>query len=143
MKPFDPTPSVLTEEDKAIIDRIIAEHDNDPTQLVGILLDVQAASERKHISKPVAVYIADKVGVKITRIYDVVSFYSALHVRPRAKYPLEVCNSASCRVKSGKIPGSRRASMDFPEPGGPDIRILCPPAAAISKARFTFSCPLT
>lgn len=98
MKPFDPTPSGLTEEDKAIIDRIIAEHDNDPTQLVGILLDVQAASERKHISKPVAVYIADKLGVKITQIYDVVSFYSALHVRPRAKYPLEVCNSAPCRV---------------------------------------------
>ena len=98
MKPFDPTPSVLTEEDKAIIDGIIAEHDNDPTQLVGILLDVQAASERKHISRPVAVYIADKLNVKITRIYDVVSFYSALHVRPRAKYPLEVCNSAPCRV---------------------------------------------
>ena len=98
MKPFDPTPSVLTEEDKAIISGIIAEHDNDPTQLVGILLDVQAASERKHISKPVAVYIADQLGVKITQIYDVISFYSALHVRPRAKYPLEVCNSAPCRV---------------------------------------------
>ena len=98
MKPFDPTPSGLTEEDKAIISGIIANHDNDPTQLVGILLDVQAASERKHISKPVAVYIADQLGVKITQIYDVISFYSALHVRPRAKYPLEVCNSAPCRV---------------------------------------------
>ena len=98
MKPFDPTPNGLTTEDKAIIDRIIDSHDNDSTQLVGILLDVQAASERKHISRPVAVYIADKLGVKITRIYDVISFYSALHVRPRAKYPLEVCSSAPCRV---------------------------------------------
>lgn len=98
MKPFDTTPAVLTESDKAIIDRIMADHDNDPTQLVGILLDVQANSERKHISRPVAVYLADKLGVKITQIYDVVSFYSALHVRPRAKYPLEVCNSAPCRV---------------------------------------------
>lgn len=98
MKPFDTTPSVLTESDKAIIDRIVAEHDNDPSQLVGILLDIQANSERKHISRPVAVYLADKLGVKITQIYDVVSFYSALHVRPRAKYPLEVCNSAPCRV---------------------------------------------
>lgn len=98
MKPFDPTPSVLTEADKTIIDRIMAEHDNDPTQLVGILLDVQANSERKHISRPVAVYVADKLGLKVTQLYDVISFYSALHVRPRAKYPLEVCNSVPCRV---------------------------------------------
>ena len=33
--------------------------------------------------------------------------------------------------------------MDFPLPGGPIIKRLCPPATAISAARFTFSCPLT
>ena len=54
MKPFDPTPDALTAGDKAAIDRIIAEHDNDPTQLVGILLSVQKAGERKYISRPAA-----------------------------------------------------------------------------------------
>ena len=33
--------------------------------------------------------------------------------------------------------------MDFPAPGEPMSRMLCPPAAAISRARFTFSCPMT
>ncbi len=33
--------------------------------------------------------------------------------------------------------------MDLPAPGGPTIRMLCPPAAATSSARLTFSCPLT
>ena len=28
-----------------------------------------------------------------------ISFYSALHDKPRAKFTLEVCNSAPCRVK--------------------------------------------
>ena len=98
MKPFDPMPAELTADGKAVIDRIIAEHDNDSTQLIGILLSVQAAEERKYISRPAAVYIADKLGLKITQLYDVISFYSALHVRPRAKYPLEVCSSAACKV---------------------------------------------
>lgn len=98
MKPFDPMPSELTADFKADIDRIIAGHDNDPTQLIGILLDVQAAEERKYISRPAAVYIAQKLGLKITQLYDVISFYTALHVRPRAKFPLEVCNSIACRV---------------------------------------------
>ena len=44
MKPFDTTPAVLTADDKAVIDRIIADHGNDPTQLVGILLDVDRKS---------------------------------------------------------------------------------------------------
>lgn len=98
MKPFDPTPDILTAGDMAAIDRIIAKHDNDPTQLVGILLAVQAAGERKYISRPAAVYVAQKLGVKITQVYDVISFYTALHDKPRAKYPLEVCSSAPCRV---------------------------------------------
>jgi NADH-quinone oxidoreductase subunit E len=98
MRPFDLTPDVLTESDLATIDRIIAEHDNDPTKLVGILLSVQKEGERKYVSRPAAVYVAEKLGLKITQLYDVISFYTALHDQPRAKFPLEVCSSAPCRV---------------------------------------------
>ncbi len=52
-------------------------------------------------------------------------------------------SSASDRVKGGRIDGSRLASIDFPEPGGPINIRLCPPAAAISMALFIFCCPLT
>lgn len=99
MRPFDPQPNQLTHKDEIAIDRVIADHGGNPTDLVGILLDVQALSERRHISQPAAYYIARKLGLKITQVYDVISFYTALHDKPRAKYPLEVCNSAPCRVK--------------------------------------------
>ena len=33
--------------------------------------------------------------------------------------------------------------MDLPAPGEPISSTLWPPAAAISSARFTFSCPIT
>lgn len=66
--------------------------------MIGILLSVQAAEERKYISRPAAAYIAQKLNLRITQLYDVISFYSALYDTPRAKYPLEVCNSAPCRV---------------------------------------------
>ena len=39
--------------------------------------------------------------------------------------------------------GRRLASMDLPEPGGPTIKMLWLPAAAISRARFTGACPFT
>ena len=39
------------------------------------------------------------------------------------------------RLQRGRMEGSRCASIDLPEPGGPIIRRLCPPAAATSSAR--------
>ena len=63
-------------------------------------------------------------------------------VRP-ATDQTSVASRDSCRVISGRMEGSRRASMDFPAPGLPMSSTLCPPAAAISSARFTFSCPIT
>ena len=46
-----------------------------------------------------------------------------------------VTSSASSGVRGGRIPGSRRASIVFPVPGGPASSRLCAPAAAISSAR--------
>ena len=43
----------------------------------------------------------------------------------------------------GRIVGNVLESNVFPEPGGPVIAILCPPAATISRARLTYSWPLT
>jgi hypothetical protein len=51
-------------------------------------------------------------------------------------------SSSSDGDSGGRIVGSRAASIDFPEPGGPAISKLCPPAAAISSARFALSWPL-
>ena len=50
-----------------------------------------------------------------------------------------VTSNDSSIVKSGIL----FAIIVFPEPGGPINMQLCPPAAAISNALFTFSCPFT
>ena len=49
----------------------------------------------------------------------------------------------SSKVKEGRMVGSLRASIVFPEPGGPIIITLWLPAAATSKALLACSCPLT
>ena len=54
-----------------------------------------------------------------------------------------VISSASSKLGGGRMPGSRRASMVLPAPGGPIISRLWPPAAAISSARLASSCPRT
>ncbi len=51
--------------------------------------------------------------------------------------------SASSGLMAGSKPAKRWASMDLPEPGGPAISRLCPPAAAISSARLAAAWPFT
>jgi len=46
-------------------------------------------------------------------------------------------------VSGGRIPANRLASIDLPEPGGPIIRTLWPPAAATSSARLAVAWPRT
>ena len=50
-------------------------------------------------------------------------------------------SSSSFGDNGGRIDGRRCASIDLPDPGGPIMIRLCPPAAATSSARFAVSWP--
>lgn len=99
MKPFAHKLNELTPEMVSLVDKVVDDHDGDSTQLIGILLDLEAAVERHYIPQPAAYYLAERLNIRPTQIYDVITFYSALHDQPRAKFTLQVCNSAPCRVK--------------------------------------------
>ena len=90
---FDLTQALMTE-----IDEVMEAHDRDATQIVGILLDVQDRIERQYIPEKVAFYIAEKLPIKLSIIYDCLTFYASLSERPRAKYPLQVCRSVVFRA---------------------------------------------
>ena len=47
------------------------------------------------------------------------------------------------KLNGGRMVGIRLASMVLPEPGGPIIRMLWPPAQATSIARLAVCCPRT
>ena len=61
MKPFTQAADTLDQELADKIDGILAAHDGDPTQLVGILLDVEAAVERHYIPEAAAYYVAERL----------------------------------------------------------------------------------
>ncbi len=60
-----------------------------------------------------------------------------------ARLAMAALSSASSTVIAGSSPAKRCASIDLPEPGGPAISRLWPPAAAISSARLAPAWPFT
>jgi NADH:ubiquinone oxidoreductase subunit E len=83
---------------KECIDKIIASYDDPSPKMLEILLEVQDSVDEKYISEPEAYYVAEKMNVKPTQVYDVISFFAALHDKPRAKFPIQVCSSIVCKV---------------------------------------------
>ncbi|MEK7275591.1 MAG: NAD(P)H-dependent oxidoreductase subunit E, partial [Candidatus Desantisbacteria bacterium] len=46
--------------------------------------------------------IGKKLKIPLSRIYGVITFYSAFHLTPHGKYSIIACRGTGCQVKSGK-----------------------------------------
>ncbi|MDD5953228.1 MAG: NAD(P)H-dependent oxidoreductase subunit E [Oscillospiraceae bacterium] len=95
---FSNQPQPLSPERKECIDKIIASYGGLTSKMLEILLDVQDTAEGKYISEATAHYVAEQLQVKITQVYDVITFFSSLHDAPRAQFPIQVCSSIVCKV---------------------------------------------
>jgi NADH-quinone oxidoreductase subunit E len=76
--------------------KIMEGYGNDPQQLIAVLLDIQAASGRNYVERQWAELASRVLNVSLSKIYDVLTFYSMFSTRPRGEYVIEICRSAPC-----------------------------------------------
>lgn len=70
-------------------------------QLLAILLEIQKASGQNYVDKKWARLVADELGLPLTKVFDVLTFYAMFSTKPRGKYVIEICKSAPCHVTGG------------------------------------------
>ena len=99
MKPFTQTADTLDQDLADKIDGILAAHMETPPSWWASCWTWKPPWSGTTSRSPPPTMWRSSWGVKPTQVYDVISFYTALHDKPRAKFTLEVCNSAPCRVK--------------------------------------------
>jgi len=84
------------------VDRVIDKYGREKKTLISILQDIQ--QEYNYLPKDVLLYIRDKLGVPLTQIYGVATFYNAFSLKPRGRHIITVCTGTACHVKgAGKI----------------------------------------
>lgn len=54
--------------------------------------------ERGYLDPPGVAYLADRLGVRITDIWEVATFYSMINTEPVGKYHIQVCRTLSCKI---------------------------------------------
>lgn len=78
--------------------KIIKEKGATKENLLTILLTIQEASGRNYVHREWAKWVAEELGLPLSKVYDVLTFYAMFSTKPRGKYVLEICHSAPCHV---------------------------------------------
>ncbi len=43
-------------------------------------------------------YLANRLSLRITDIWEVATFYSMIHTKPVGKYHIQICKTLSCKI---------------------------------------------
>ncbi len=84
-------------EDSKIIDDILVANDNNATNLISILQQIQ--KQFHYLSKEVMEYVAGKLQISTAKIYSVATFYENFSLTPKGKYIFRVCDGTACHVR--------------------------------------------
>lgn len=79
------------------IDLIMSKYGYGQQALISILHDIQA--EEGYLPEPVLEYVSGKMGVALSRIYSIATFYQSFRLEPPAVHRIQVCWGTACYLK--------------------------------------------
>ncbi len=85
---------------KAQIKEICSRYKDEPTPLMMVLSDIQ--KEYGYIPLEVQEVVSEEMGIPVSEIYGVVTFYSFFSLTPKGKYIIGVCLGTACYVKGSQ-----------------------------------------
>ena len=92
--------SVVKDERFHKIDAILEQTGRDEAMLIQILEQVQ--HELGYLPEEVQAYIAESLGIPLSQVYGVVTFYSLFTTEPVGKYIINICLGTACYVKGAE-----------------------------------------
>jgi NADH-quinone oxidoreductase subunit E len=84
------------------IDAVVAKHKGRHGELLSILEETQILNEQKFLSEETLNHVALRTGIPLSRIYNVVTFFSFFNLKPQGKHTLTVCRGTACHTKGSK-----------------------------------------
>jgi len=87
--------------DYMALDNIIDnEFKNDKENLIMILQAIQR--EYNYLPQAALSYLSVKIGVPISKLYEVATFYSTFSLEPRGRNIISICLGTACHVRGGE-----------------------------------------
>lgn len=88
------------EEELAAVDTIISRHKGTPGSLIPVLEEIQ--ERLGYLPKSIQKKVAEGLGLPLSEVYGVVTFYSFFTMVPRGRHTVRVCLGTACYVRGSK-----------------------------------------
>jgi NADH:ubiquinone oxidoreductase subunit E len=87
-------------ENLDVVKAIVAEHKEVP----GCLMQILQETQTKYGYLPIELQstIADELGIPLTEVFGVATFYSQFTLKPKGKYKIGVCLGTACYVRGSQ-----------------------------------------
>jgi len=79
------------------VDQIIDKHQCEASSLIQVMLDIQA--ENNWLPKQALARVRERLGVPLSRIQHIATFYKAFSLVPKGRHQLHVCLGTACHVR--------------------------------------------
>lgn len=76
------------------------EYNNDPENVIMILQAIQR--RYNYLPRPSLEYLSEKIGIPLSKIYGVATFYSTFSLEPRGRNIISICLGTACHVRGGE-----------------------------------------
>ena len=91
-----PAPAHFSPEVEAEIDRHLAKYPVKRSAILPLMFVVQR--ERGYLDAPGVQYLANRLQLRVTDIWEVATFYSMIHTKAIGRYHIQVCKTLSCKL---------------------------------------------
>lgn len=95
-----PTDEQFTAEDRRIVDEILSAYEGKRSDLIPVLQRVQQTFG--YLGEKVIEHISSQLGIALSEVTGVVSFYSYFTTTEPGKNTIRVCLGTACYVRGGK-----------------------------------------
>ncbi len=88
--------ATFSPEIEAEIDRHLAKYPIKRSAILPLMFIMQR--ERGWLDPPAVTYLAKRLDLQITDIWEVATFYSMINTEPVGKYHIQICKTLSCKI---------------------------------------------
>ncbi|MBU7044160.1 MAG: NADH-quinone oxidoreductase subunit NuoE [Theionarchaea archaeon] len=88
------------EEVGILVESVMDKWNNDKSNLISILLDVQ--DEYNYLPQEALTMISETLNVPLINVYSVATFYKVFSLEPRGKHIINICVGTACHVRGGR-----------------------------------------
>src|ERR671929_739682 len=89
--------AVFSAEVEAEIDRHLAKYPVKRSAILPLMFIVQR-ERGGYLGPPGVAYLADRLDVRITDIWEVATFYSMINTEPVGRFHIQICKTLSCKI---------------------------------------------